>query len=311
MFYMHEEKVKQHIVPQRYLYRFAEKNNQKYIIETRLINKNKATNKNSERFFSTSTDNVGYVKRIYDVTDKDNVKYWEDYFGNYIDSLYGDRLDNIIAGITLSNNGKRVLTTEDKADLSKMIVAQIMRSPEIIYHIQDIYKRFPSVMRRNISSGLPPEHIMKYRYKNKYIGADWQQLKNLYFDYCYSGAFDNNCGILQEYVWTVYYNTLGKECPFITSDNPVLVENTNGTKIGLFKNGFESSDTCIFYPLSPTIAVALYSREGLRKTISDKIDCQKIEIDELNFILKKNLLIIAQAHRHSFVSKKQFYQWYK
>ena len=70
----------QHIVPKRYLDRFGIKDRKTTIIGTRILEKGEV------KFFTTSTDNVGYIKNYYDVTDKDDPKYWEHFFAKEISS---------------------------------------------------------------------------------------------------------------------------------------------------------------------------------------------------------------------------------
>lgn len=86
----------QHIVPKRYLNRFGTPDGKKTLIGTR------TTEKGKPRFFRDATSNVGYVKNIYDVTDKSDPKYWEHFFAREIDSLCGKPMQNIIAKVTLS-----------------------------------------------------------------------------------------------------------------------------------------------------------------------------------------------------------------
>ena len=52
---------KNHIVPKRYLDRFADKGRSQYMIGTRIIEQGKV------RFFMQATENVGYEKDIYDI----------------------------------------------------------------------------------------------------------------------------------------------------------------------------------------------------------------------------------------------------
>lgn len=49
--------------------------------------------------------------------------------------------------------------------------------------------------------------------------------------------FDRYCDVLQAGVWVVYDNTLYNTTPFVTSDNPVLVEGVGKAATGLFSNG--------------------------------------------------------------------------
>ena len=87
----------------------------------------------------------------------------------------------------------------------------------------------------------------------------------------------------------------------MTSDNPVLVEGIGKTETGLFFNGLASPTTCIFYPLSPAIAVAIYSRYGILGIAGDKYDGKKMVLDEVNYIIAKNVKIMNQAYRHAFI----------
>ena len=68
----------QHIVPKRYLDRFGTKGRKATMIGTRMLKKGQVN------FFIAATDDVGYIKNYYDVTDKDDSKYWEHFFANTI-----------------------------------------------------------------------------------------------------------------------------------------------------------------------------------------------------------------------------------
>ncbi len=79
-----------HIVPQAYLKRFGVKSTGKrksIRINVRLKGKNK--------FFEDSITNIASRKNYYDVTVKDDRKYWEKYFATNIEPLYGVELDNV------------------------------------------------------------------------------------------------------------------------------------------------------------------------------------------------------------------------
>ena len=113
--------------------------------------------------------------------------------------------------------------------------------------------------------------------------------------------FDRYCDVLQAGVWVVYVNSWRDTMPFLTSDNPVLVESVGSQDTGMFRNGLANPATCIFYPLSPGIAVAIYSRQGILGLAADEYDGRKVLLDELKYIMSRNVKIMAQAHRHSFI----------
>ena len=118
--------------------------------------------------------------------------------------------------------------------------------------------------------------------------------------------FDRYCKALQDGVWVVYVNMHRDTMPFLTSDNPTLVERVGSKETGLFRNGLANPATCIFYPLSPGIAVAIYSRKGIVGVVSDGYNGKKIMLGELKYIMNKNEKIMSQAYHHSFIPQPLF-----
>lgn len=285
----------QHIVPKRYLDRFGTKGRKATMIGTRMLKKGQVN------FFIAATDDVGYIKDYYDVTDKDDPKYWEHFFANTIDTLCGRDMENIIAKVTLSQKNATVLSLPDKEALSRVIVAQLMRIPQSIdYVTRHIYPSVTKQVKQEAASLLPPFLLEKYGEQIRNIEFSKQYQKELVLNHAFEPKnFDRYCKILQNDFWIVYVTVLRDKMPFVTSDNPVLVEGIGKTE--LFSNGLVSPTTCIFYPLSPAIAVAIYSRNGMLGVAADKYDGKKVEIDEMQYIGAKNAKIIDQAHLHSFI----------
>lgn len=294
---MAKDLTKQHIVPKRYLDRFGRKDGKRTIIGTRLINKGKV------RFFEDSTANVGYIKNYYDVTDKTDPKYWEHYFAREIDTLCGQTMENIIAQVMLSQKNATVLSDQDKQVLSKVIVAQLMRIPESIDYVKNVlYPRVSAQVKEDLISALPPDFVEKHREQIMNTEFSEQNQKELMFNHSFEPAyFDRYCDVLQAGVWVVYVNTRRDTMPFLTSDNPVLVERVGSKDTGMFRNGLANPATCIFYPISPSIAVAIYSRRGIMGLVADEYDGRKVLLDDLKYIMSRNVKIMAQAYRHSFI----------
>lgn len=234
----------QHIVPKRYLDRFGIKDRKTTIIGTRILEKGEV------KFFTTSTDNVGYIKNYYDVTDKDDPKYWEHFFAKEIDTLCGCDMENIIAKVTLSQWKATVLSLSDKETLSKVIVAQLMRIPESIdYLTGHIYPRVSKQTKQEITSLLPQFLLDKHGEQIRNMEFSPQYQKELVLNHTFETKnFDRYCKILQDGIWVIYVNAIYDSIPFMTSDNPVLVEGIGKTETGLFFNGLASPTTCIFYP---------------------------------------------------------------
>ena len=294
---MAKDYVKQHIVPKRYLDRFGTKDGEKTIIGTRIVSKGNA------QFFTESTENVGYIKNYYDVTDKDDPKYWEHYFAREIDTLCGQEMENIIAKVTLSCPDVSVLSAHDKEVLSKLIIAQLMRIPESIDYVKTVlYPRVSAQIKEDMISAFPPAFVEKYREQIMNTEISEQGQKELILNHSFEPTnFDRYCDVLQAGVWVVYVNSWRDTMPFLTSDNPVLVESVGSQDTGMFRNGLANPATCIFYPLSPGIAVAIYSRQGILGLAADEYDGRKVLLDELKYIMSRNVKIMAQAHRHSFI----------
>lgn len=287
----------QHIVPKRYLDRFGTKDGKRTIIGTRIVSKGNV------RFFTESTENVGYIKNYYDVTDKNDPKYWEHYFAREIDTLCGQDMENIIAKVTLSCLNVTVLSAHDKEVLSKLIIAQLMRIPKSIDYVKTVlYPRVSAQVKEDLVSTLPPAFFEKHREQIMNTEFSEQDQKELVLNHSFEPVnFDRYCKVLQDGFWVAYLNTRWDTMPFLTSDNPVLLEGVGSKETGMFRNGLANPATCIFYPLSPGIAVAIYSRQGILGLAADEYDGRKVLLDELKYIMSRNVNIMAQAHRHSFI----------
>ena len=287
----------QHIVPKRYLDRFGTKDGKRTIIGTRIVSKGNV------RFFTESTENVGYIKNYYDVTDKNDPKYWEHYFAREIDTLCGQDMENIIAKVTLSCPNVTVLSAHDKEVLSKLIIAQLMRIPKSIDYVKTVlYPRVSAQVKEDLVSTLPPAFFEKHREQIMNTEFSEQDQKALVLNHSFEPVnFDRYCKVLQDGIWVAYLNTRWDTMPFLTSDNPVLLEGVGSKETGMFRNGLANPATCIFYPLSPGIAVAIYSRQGILGLAADEYDGRKVLLDELKYIMSRNVNIMAQAHRHSFI----------
>lgn len=298
---MAKQFVNQHIVPKRYLDRFASKVDGKYIIGTRYYEKKQP------KLFMASTADVGYIKNFYDVTDRDDPKYWEHFFAREIDSLCGREMDNLISTITLSQYDVPVLSEHYKQVLSKVTVAQMMRVPSSVAYIKEIYPRIEKAVKDSVIAAIPDSLMAKYKPKIQNIKLDEQWQKEQFFNHSFAPEnFDRYCSLMQDRIWVVYVNTQRDNMPFATSDNPVLVEGVGKKELGLFHNGLANPSTCIFYPISPTIAVASYSRAGIMSVVADELDGRKFFLGELKYIMDKNIKIMEQAHRHSFIPQPLF-----
>lgn len=294
---MSKEYINQHIVPKRYLDRFGTKAGKRTIIGTRIVNRGNV------KFFNDSTENVGYIKNYYDVTDKDNPKYWEHYFAREIDSLCGRDMEKIISKVMLSQKDAVVLSNEDKQVLSKVIIAQLMRIPSSVDYVKNqLYPRVSKQVKKDVALSLPWFMYEKYKSQLENMEFSEQDQKELLLNHAFDPEnFERYCNILQDGIWVVCVNVHRDTVPFLTSDNPVLVESDRNKEIGMFRNGLADSGTCIFYPLNPSIAVTIFSRQGIVSRVADKYDGRKLLIDERKYVMRKNIKIIEQTYHHAFI----------
>lgn len=296
---MAKEYVRQHIVPKRYLDRFASGKAGKEQIGTRYC----ADNGSAPVFFPKRTDEVGYIKNFYDVTDKDDPKYWEHYFADNIDTLCGKPLEHIIQTTNLSYDGAVVLTKADRTALSKLIVAQMLRIPSSVEYVQgELYDRISRTVKQRILDAFPP--LISKAIENRVWSIDisQQELKEFYFNQSFSAEkFEYYCSIMDNRTYVVYYNKRWKTEPFITSDNPVVINSLSKSEIGVFRCGISDPCTCIFFPISPAIAVASYSRQGIITGSAASLDNQMVVIDEHRWVINMNYKQMMQAYQYVFL----------
>ncbi len=294
---------KQHIVPKCYLDRFSEHQDGKFIIGTRFVTKD-----GKIRFFTQSTTDIGYIKNFYDVTDKKDPKYWEHFLANKVDSLCSRRLDNIISSIMLSGENY-FLNDDDKTTLSSIIIAQILRIPESLnYVIKDLYPQVSTNTKNRVYLEFPDFITNKYKSEIDAFQMSEQNIKEGYFNFIFTEEhFNNYVEILKQRFWLILINSIGNELPFITSDNPVLIENiTNHDSIGLFKNGLQNPSTILYFPITPSIAVVNYSNNGIFSAIASKRNGSVYRVEESKFIINKNIRVMNNAYAHTFIPQPLF-----
>lgn len=300
---MAREYVDQHVVPQSYLKRFALKvEKDKYIIYTRVVGHD-----GMPKVFLESISNVGYVRNLYDVEDKEDPKHWEHFLAKQIDILCGNQLDSIISPIYLSNENAVVLSKVSKAVLSRIIMAQLIRIPKSIEEARKIGIKVKEKALARFQKILPLQYASECeRIVNEFFSDAHQ--KEVFFNHSFSDEiFEKYCNLLvDDYVWLLCFNSVAKVIPFITSDNPVILENSVNGKTGLFHNGLIGAETCLFFPLNPEVAVMCFSRKGIVGGTLDDCDGQMFVLNDIKTIVEKNYRIAKQAFVHSFLPPSFF-----
>ena len=290
----------QHIVCQAYLNRFATKTGKRYIIGTRL-----QSQKQGVKLFTNSVANVAYIENYYDTHAQHDKKFWEHYLDKQFDVLCGQPLDNVIAKITLCPADKKVLTKEDKALLSRIIISQMLRVPAFlddnIAKTEDMLKEY----KQEFLSCIPPDYE-KHRNVVENISFDFDERKNMVLN----GVFDENrfqrfCTVLSHKSWCVFYNGIRDVMPFITCDNPVVITDMKGREETMTSIGLANTKAVILYPLTPSILIGIYSSDLFFGEM-EKFDGQRIIIDDMKFIINVNMMLMRQSHIHSFLPEPLF-----
>lgn len=288
---MGKDYTKQHIVPVCYLNRFATKRNRKYLIKTKYKKEEK------KDYIIQSTANVGYIKDYYDVTDKSDPKYWEHYFANKLDILCDRELTNIISSICLA--GKNfTLNKEEKKTLSEIIVSQMLRVPSSFLHFQKyIYPEIIEKVKVLYFFTFPEDIRSKLNPNWGELLSSEQSQKNSYLNSSFSSeVFSLITEKLMERKWIIYINTIHKEKPFFTCDNPVVLYNKSLIKNNIFNSGIMNPQTTIFFPITPAIAVfnchTYYCKSN---------DGSIITVNNTKFIESQNNAMFVQAYQHTFI----------
>lgn len=306
---------KNHIVPKRYLDRFAEKGSSKRIIGTRVFEND------TPKFFQSSTDNVGFITDFYDATDRNDKKYWEKFFARTQDSLCGEPLQEFISVVNMSCHQATVMTDAYKDMLSRIIVSQMFRVPAGLDFVKRIYKKTLTELKEELLSVYPEDRKEQLETALEKAKLSDQQQKELFFNQSFDPKhFDMYCKILKKRLWCVLYNRCSTTMPFVTSDNPVLVENLFTGDKSFYENGLLNFGTIIFYPVSKEIAVTNFSFDGMNQVLSLRAAMEFGEeyyvppsitaelladklfyIDDLKYVVYKNRLVLNQAFQHGFL----------
>ena len=291
----------QHIVPVSYLRRFATKGNSAYRIGVICADKH----------FIDSIDNVGYIKHYYDIEGEDSKK-WEHYYGKEIEPLYGKPLDGIIAGVTLSPNRQVILDENKKKLLSKLLISQWLRVPDFL----DVKIRQMPSMFRQIKKEFLAQNKGKVskeiEHKIKVFDYPSSKRKDLILSTINAeDRLSMYVDVLSSKLWIMYYNPYYTKVPFITSDNPVVAINIDSKSINRKDNGINNNKTVIFFPLSPSVAVAIYPTPI--KNLAPQIDGGKRILSETNhkLILNINTRIAEQRYKEVFVPLYIYEQLFK
>lgn len=295
---------KHHYVPRSYLYFFSQ-NGKIRALENK-TKKNYCVNINDVaeiRYYNK----INQGKFIIDSPNGDPY-YYEFKYNQLIEGEIPRIIGNIVSACTISPFEKSILTYEIKIELAKLIVVQLLRTPQFRQYVYEIglpvFDNVIGRIRNQINS------FTDFVKKEQLIG-ELEECK-------YNDAFvksvhlsvttdENRINQFCEFLvcnrsWCIFQNELYKDIPFVTSDTPVIMYNLQNGNVGPKNNAFENSSTIITMPLTPRYCITLYHKACVYGYYSKSYENKCTPIDERKFILKQNLHQIDQCSRQIYTS---------
>ena len=267
--------IKHHTVPACYLANFGINGNEDrestvYYCEVK-----------EKRYGIEKVDNIPVEKHFYDVDELGNNKtFLEKGFSNIEGSL-STLLKKIINSAIVNPEQRKSdflqLSESERQELSAQLSMQIIRTWEFRNQLIDL--------RKQMKTAFPmayPYTDTKADYRRNHINM----ILNSRISHFYANLFDDR-NIL------VYINHT--EVPFITSDNPVV--KIDNRKEKNYPISDASQEITYYYPISPTIAIELFSKEIL------KCDLGCLDLYDKKLIASYNGRIMRQCTRFLFANK--------
>ena len=287
------------MVPQSYLKRFAEKNanNNEYHIGVR--NKGRA----GIQLFIQAVNNIAYVDNYYDVSTREDSKYWERFFSSNIEPFYGEPLNSIISKITLQMLDQSIISPDDKLLLSRIICFQLMRVPAFLDEYIEKGKNHGKEVLKHLCElfpGMLPEGFSK-ECSDSYI-------KGLSKDITLGAISDEKwltefSGVLAARPWCIYFNNTG--IPFVTSDNPVLMLNLASRSFEYEISGIYRNDNILFFPLSSKVMIQLFPNGIIGDSVRE-LDRRRIQLrdKDVKFVIDSNVLQMEHSTKQAYMEPK-------
>lgn len=281
----------QHYVPKAYLRFFSRKSKDDCYIAV--------MDKNKDKPFMTNIENIASCKYFYEVNSKPE-NYWEKFYSKNIESSLPRIFNNIISASTISQNNATILNTMLKKEMSKIIFSQISRTRKA----REFYDEIGNDIKTQFINGVYKEfnNILSKQHKEvlEKIRNDSDLVRDVQLDTINSDRLlTKSTYYLMDRIWIIYKNLNYKQCPFITSDHPVVYYNFLNNKTNLQSNGIALDSTIIQYPINRELLLVLYPRKmyfgGLQK-----FDNKIVFIDEDAFVLKMDKLQYEQCYKQAY-----------
>lgn len=298
---------KQHYVPQCYLRQFAcEKPGSPRVF---------VYDKHSKRTFCSEIKNVAEQRDFYKIGDSkffipvpDNDPL---YFENLFSRCFENQIPTIINHVKMLHTmvvpDKEIISYEMKKSLSVLLQVQLFRTPQARSFIRERAEPIWSAEEERVRKAILDKG--DFPDKEKYLNQldnfnDIEPLIKYYsLVFCTDpDVIESHANyLIKNHAWVIYDNLLHKSCPFITSDNPVVMYNLANEDMGLgTSNGIDVDDTAFFFPLTPRFLLTLYHKRNLIGHYSECYENRIQSVDEYSFISKMNSIQHIQCNRFCY-----------
>ena len=286
------EKVKnQHYVPLAYLKFFSRKVKEEYYIAV--------MDKNKDKIFMSNIKNVASGKYFYEVKYKPQ-NHWEKYYCKNIESKLPVIFNNIISVTTISQNYSSILNESLKEEMARIILSQISRTRKAKEFFDEIGNNIKTEIIDNVYKNFNKTLSEEQKLSLKKIKDDNDIIRDIELDIINGdGLLSKGIYYLMDRIWVIYKNINYRECPFITSDHPVVYYNYMNSKTDFKSNGIALNTTVIEYPINRELLLVLYPKNMYFELLKD-YNNRIIFINENEFILRVNRLQYEQSYRQAY-----------
>ena len=280
------EQRKQHHVPQTYLKNFAagKKGDSLYTLS-----------KQQRKVYPDRVPEAAAERHFYTLNNFKDKYFWDDLYTKNIEPEFGKTLQEIkkVCDNVLVQSDATVISEKLKHDLVFHLIFQLLRGKQTRKYVKDLYERtLPNAFAKteehfkSISKDVLENSFEKFQKDDEFF-------KKLSMDAIFSEkVIFSFANILKNYAFVIYKNE--SEIPFITSDNPVMIVDSNTLNSRPFSNGLLVPSTVVLFPVSSKLLLCAYHPY---KFSSKGLDC-KLKIihgkDCENLVSVHNKLQITQ-----------------
>lgn len=220
-------------------------------------------------------------KNLYNGIEKEEIVSWEDFYTTEMDNKYPELIKELISYTKNPVIKKVLLMNNIKERLARIIVIQMLRTPERIFSQNENYISILESLEnelKNEDQVFQKEEkiklLNKYKQEKYYKGMVLKEIND-------KSLLEKFTRVILNRTWLLYYNNT--ELDFITSDNPVILYNHVNKTIGMV-NGIGRDDTVISIPITPKYYILMLPNMYLFGKLKEKFDNELILIKEENVI---------------------------